>query len=59
MVYLRTDDENYFEQMMEVFAARPLFRSVPHALRFSRISDRFRKGFRGPVESKRCEALIY
>src|SRR5437879_849974 len=25
MVYLRTDDENYFEQMLEVFAASPAF----------------------------------
>src|SRR5438105_2268508 len=27
-VYLRTDDKNYFEQMLEVFAVSPLFRSV-------------------------------
>ena len=26
MVYLRTDDENYFEQMTMVFAANPKFR---------------------------------
>jgi len=29
MVYLRTDDQNYFEQMMEVFAAAPQFRPMP------------------------------
>ncbi len=28
VVYLRTDDENYFQQMLEVFAADPLFQPV-------------------------------
>ena len=28
MVYLRTDDANYFEQMTEVFALSPQFRKV-------------------------------
>jgi len=29
IVYLRTDDQNYFAQMMEVFSASPLFRAEP------------------------------
>jgi tRNA (guanine-N7-)-methyltransferase len=28
VVYLRTDDRNYFEQMVDVFAARPEFRQI-------------------------------
>jgi len=45
MVYLRTDDQNYFEQMMEVFAARPPFRPVPTPAELVQLRTDFEKDF--------------
>ena len=45
MVYLRTDDENYFEQMMEVFAASPQFRPMPTPPELVQLRTDFEKDF--------------
>ncbi len=45
MVYLRTDDQNYFEQMMEVFAARPPFRPMPTPAELVQLRTDFEKDF--------------
>src|SRR5712664_3213388 len=45
MVYLRTDDQNYFEQMMEVFAARPPFRPMPTPEELVQLRTDFEKDF--------------
>src|SRR5438552_2275528 len=45
MVYLRTDDENYFEQMMEAFAASPQFRPMPTPPKLVQLPTDFEKDF--------------
>src|SRR2546427_7448557 len=45
MVYLRTDDENYFEQMQEVFAASPQFRPMPTPAELVQLRTDFEKDF--------------
>ena len=45
MVYLRTDDENYFEQMLEVFAASPKFRPMPTPAELVQLRTDFEKDF--------------
>ena len=45
MVYLRTDDQNYFEQMMEVFASRPQFRPMPTPEELVQLRTDFEKDF--------------
>src|SRR5438132_13035289 len=45
MVYLRTDDRNYFEQMMEVFAASPQFRPMPTPPELVQLRTDFEKDF--------------
>jgi tRNA G46 methylase TrmB len=45
MVCLRTDDQNYFEQMMEVFAARPQFRPMPTPEELVQLRTDFEKDF--------------
>jgi len=45
MVYLRTDDQNYFEQMMEVFAASPKFRPMPTPEELVQLRTDFEKDF--------------
>ena len=45
MVYLRTDDENYFEQMLEVFAASPQFRPMPTPAELVQLRTDFEKDF--------------
>ncbi len=44
-VYLRTDDANYFEQMLGVFAAAPAFRPVDTPAELSAELTDFEKGF--------------
>ncbi len=45
-VFLRTDDADYFEQMLSVFAANPLFHSVETPASLSGILTDFEKDFR-------------
>ena len=45
MVYLRTDDENYFEQMLEAFAASPQFRPMPTPPELVQLRTDFEKDF--------------
>ncbi len=45
MVYLRTDDQNYFEQMIEVFAASPQFRPMPTPEELVQLRTDFEKDF--------------
>ena len=45
MVYLRTDDENYFEQMTAVFAASPAFGLAETPPELSRLLTDFEKEF--------------
>jgi len=45
MVYLRTDDQNYFEQMIEVFAASPQFRPMPTPAELVQLRTDFEKDF--------------
>jgi len=45
MVYLRTDDANYFEQMTGVFAAAPAFRPVETPGELSALLTDFEKDF--------------
>jgi len=44
-VYLRTDDENYFEQMVAVFAVSPVFRRVETPSDLSSLLTDFEKDF--------------
>ena len=44
-VYLRTDDENYFEQMVAVFAVSPVFRQVETPSDLSSLLTDFEKDF--------------
>ena len=44
-VFLRTDDENYFEQMLGVFAADPGFRPVETPAELSALLTDFEKDF--------------
>ena len=46
-VYLRTDDQAYYEQMLAVFGASPMFQSGGNAGRASGAADGFREGFPG------------
>ena len=45
MVYLRTDDQNYFEQMIEVFAASPQFRPMSTPEQLVQLRTDFEKDF--------------
>ena len=45
IVYLRTDDRDYFQQMQSVFAASPLFRAVETPEELSAVVTDFEKGF--------------
>ena len=45
MVYLRTDDQNYFEQIIEVFAASPQFRPMPTPPELVQLRTDFEKDF--------------
>ena len=44
-VYLRTDDESYFQQMMAVFGSSPLFRAAETPEVLSRIVTDFERAF--------------
>ena len=44
-VYLRTDDESYFEQMVSVFAASPAFRPVETPVDLSSLLTDFERDF--------------
>jgi len=44
-VYLRTDDQDYFEQMLEVFAASSLFQPIPTPQNLSELKTDFEKDF--------------
>jgi len=44
-VYLRTDDQDYFEQMLAVFAAEPAFQPVETPRGLSALLTDFEKGF--------------
>jgi tRNA (guanine-N7-)-methyltransferase len=46
VVYLRTDDRNYFEQMTAVFGATPAFRPVETPLELSALLTDFEEEFR-------------
>ncbi|HWI58043.1 MAG TPA: tRNA (guanosine(46)-N7)-methyltransferase TrmB, partial [Bacillota bacterium] len=45
VVYLRTDDQDYFEQMVSVFGASPVFRPVATPESLSGVLTDFEKGF--------------
>ena len=45
VIYLRTDDRDYFEQMVEVFAARPEFRQIETPLECAAIVTDFEREF--------------
>ena len=45
IVYLRTDDEDYFKQMREVFGASPLFAEVETPESLSSVLTDFERGF--------------
>ena len=45
MVYLRTDDQNYFEQMTEVFAASSQFRPMATPAELIQVRTDFEKDF--------------
>ena len=45
ILYLRTDDENYFAQMIEVFAASPLFNPVATPGELAALPTDFEKDF--------------
>ena len=45
MIYLRTDDQSYFEQMIETFAAAPEFRQVDTPADLAAILTDFEKDF--------------
>src|SRR5436190_2479363 len=45
VVYLRTDDENYFAQMTEVFAASPLFSPIATPGELAELPTDFEKDF--------------
>ena len=45
IVYLRTDDQDYFKQMERVFGASPLFRAVETPEELSAVVTDFEKGF--------------
>ena len=45
MVYLRTDDEDYFAQMLGVFAASPAFRAVETPAELRALPTDFEQGF--------------
>ena len=45
LVYLRTDDEDYFTQMVTVFAASPVFRLVETPEELSAVVTDFERGF--------------
>jgi tRNA (guanine-N7-)-methyltransferase len=45
VVYLRTDDKNYFTQMKAVFGASPLFREVETPAELSAVRTDFEKDF--------------
>lgn len=45
VVYLRTDDADYFAQMTTVFAASPLFRAVETPAELSAVTTDFERGF--------------
>jgi tRNA (guanine-N7-)-methyltransferase len=44
-VYLRTDDEDYFAQMKEVFAAQPGFQEIETPEELARVVTDFERGF--------------
>lgn len=46
MAYLRTDDEDYFEQMTAVFGGSPLFRAVETPQELAELLTDFERGFR-------------
>lgn len=45
VIYLRTDDESYFQQMLSVFAARQEFQSVDTPAELSALSTDFEEDF--------------
>ena len=45
VVYLRTDDQDYFEQMRSVFGARPEFREVETPAELAVVLTDFERGF--------------
>jgi tRNA (guanine-N7-)-methyltransferase len=45
IVYLRTDDEDYFNQMQEVFGASPLFAEIQTPESLSSVLTDFERGF--------------
>jgi len=45
IIYLRTDDEDYFNQMREVFSGAPAFEEVETALELSRVVTDFERNF--------------
>ena len=54
-VYLRTDDRDYFEQMVSVFAAAPAFEKIETPVELSELLTDFEKDFRAKgVETLRA-----
>ena len=45
VVYLRTDDQDYFQQMLEVFAAAPAFKPVETPQELAAVLTDFERGF--------------
>jgi tRNA (guanine-N7-)-methyltransferase len=55
LVYLRTDDADYFAQMTEVFAANPAFRLVETPSELAGLLTDFEKGFNARnIETRRA-----
>ena len=57
-VFLRTDDEDYFQQMLCVFAASPLFDRAETAGELSEVLTDFERGFRAKGVQTRMAAYI-
>jgi tRNA G46 methylase TrmB len=55
VVYLRTDDEDYFAQMITVFAASPAFRLVETPSELAALTTDFEKDFNTrKIETRRA-----
>jgi tRNA (guanine-N7-)-methyltransferase len=57
-IYLRTDDENYFAQMVTVFAASPSFRPIETPVELSAVVTDFERGFTARGVATRRAAYV-
>ena len=59
IVYLRTDDEAYFQQILEVFAAAPVFRPVETQAALATVVPDFERGFNAQgIPTRRAAYLL-